>query len=112
MAALCPKAEKIIRDNNIKLRPENRQKLATYDPDTQVRWLVNPKVEFMIQKWTNDVLAQLRERRVQAGSQSKPGTQNNSGKPTNKSPSPPQTPPQSDPDDEPIMGLFGDDDDF
>ena len=113
MATLCPKAEKIIRDNKIYLRPENRQKLATYDPKTQVQWLVNPRMEYNLNhdpfmKGVNEIIIQLTQGR--SGAMSTTKTQD---KPDEKSPPNDNLTgniDDSSDSDGPVMDLFGDDD--
>jgi len=112
MSTLCQKAENLLIEKNIKLSDQKRAVLATYDDDTQVRWIVNPLIEFLLQQVTNQILA---------GPQKAEPTVSQKTPPVNKkvtkpvSPKPvvqPETPikviePVIDEEDEPIgMGLF------
>ncbi len=102
MAALCPRAEEIIQERKIALRPSSRQKLATYDPATQVQWLVNPKIQFLIERTTNELLTKSNH-----GGYSQ---QVSVVKPPDVKP--PEPDPEPDLDEPVIFGLFGDDDDY
>jgi len=56
MAELCERAETLLKEKNIRLSAEKRAILATYDADTQVRWIVNPLVEWILQNFTNQLI--------------------------------------------------------
>nr|QBK86158.1 MAG: hypothetical protein LCMAC101_07530 [Marseillevirus LCMAC101] len=103
--ALCPRAEEIIREQKIVLRPSSRQKLATYDPDTQVQWLVNPMIQCLIEKTAKELLGRAKQHVCSQQIPVKPDI-------------PDVNPPDITPDDPvisdepPIFSLFGPDDDY
>ena len=57
MAELCEQAETLLKQKNIRLSANKRAALATYDAETQVRWIVNPLMEWILQGVTNQILA-------------------------------------------------------
>ena len=109
MATLCPQAEEIIRERNIVLKPISRQKLATYDPDTQVKWLVNPMVQCLVEKSTNEFLARCLQRKHSIQTPIvKPSPDVN---PPTPDPGP-NTSDDSDKDEPNVFCLFDDDNDY
>lgn len=58
MATLCPRAENYLHEHPEK-QPSNeaRNRLATYDDDTQMQWLSNPMIQFLIENLINQILA-------------------------------------------------------
>jgi len=55
MSQLIERAEDYIVEHNVKLTKESRDKLSKYDPETQMKWLVNPLVQYFIEKTINDI---------------------------------------------------------
>lgn len=105
MASLCPKAEQYLLDHPEKdISRETRNKLATYDPDTQMKWLVNPLMQRMIENITNQILAGLQGGSLNANTTNTTNINTNSTNSTNNKP---DNKPDPDPDeDEPLFGLF------
>ena len=61
---LCPKAEKYIKENKVKINQNSWQKLSNYESSEQVKWVTNPFVQFTIESYTNQILERLRQGRV------------------------------------------------
>ena len=57
MSILCQKAEDLLKEKKINLSAEKRASLASYDEETQIRWIVNPLMEWMLQRITNQILS-------------------------------------------------------
>ena len=61
MASLCPEPEQYLLDNpDVKLSSAGRNKLASYDPDSQMRWLTNPMMEWILQSYMNQLLSSVK----------------------------------------------------
>ncbi len=102
---LSPKAEQKLKELGKTLTPHSRKILATYDEEEQVKWIVNPMVQAIIEQTRNQFIASLKA--SQKVSVPSPVTS-----PTPEVPKPsPDT--KSDTDsDQPIISLFSDDDDL
>lgn len=53
MSKICEAAEQKAKELGKILTPQIRERLSTYDDETQVRWIVNPLIEFILQKCMN-----------------------------------------------------------
>ena len=57
MSKICKAAEDKATELGRSMTPYTRAKLSTMDDDAQVRWIVNPFMEWMIERATNEILA-------------------------------------------------------
>lgn len=108
MADICEAAEHKAQELGRYLTPATRARLSTYDEDTQVAWIANPLMEWILQGYQNKL-------RSAAGAQQTTTTKNTTTKNTNTSkPSitkvePKKPEPINDPDDDlddNIMSIF------
>jgi hypothetical protein len=59
MSKLSTQAEEAIKKYNLKITDEDRKHLSKMnnDPDRQTKWVVNPLVQYCIERCTNELLA-------------------------------------------------------
>ena len=56
MSVLSPRAEQKLKELNKTLTPHSRNILATFDEHDQVRWIVNPKLQYILDNQTQSLL--------------------------------------------------------
>ena len=57
MADICEAAERKAQELGRYVSPQTRARLSTYDEETQVAWIVNPMMEWMLQRIQNEIMA-------------------------------------------------------
>jgi len=57
MSKICDAAEQKAKELGIYLSTETTEHLSTYNDNAQVRWIANPLMEWLLQRCTNQLLA-------------------------------------------------------
>lgn len=80
MADICSAAQAKEKELGRHITPSARQRIAKLDPETQVKWVVNPGMESYMQRVENEIIAALRCQECESSDSNSSNSNSNSTK--------------------------------